>query len=117
MANINRHGSTWHDDKNGGFPARFRRIKMRVAAQDAAWFTAHPGEAHYVRPYVPGEFWPGIPPSGIEVIVLVAQMAPGLRTRQALAHVVRSPVDRIDVIDPSSGSVLFDVPMEGWSNA
>lgn len=111
MARFNDHGSTWLNS----FPSLFSRIKTRVSARDRAWFAAHPCENHYIRPYVPGEFWPALPPSGIEIVVLVSQFASGFRTRQPIEHRLRrSIVPRMDVVDPSSGAILRNVPMEGW---
>lgn len=113
MGSFNAYGTTWDDQPQGGFPARVRRIKERVAARDAQWFDQHPGHSHYVRPYIPGELWPGQPPNGVEVLVLVTHMAPGIRTRELIAQVVKRPCDRIDIVVPSSGRVLRGVPMEG----
>lgn len=101
-------------DTPGSASAICRRITARIVAQDRAWFAAHPGENRYVRPYVPGEFWPDHPPAGVDLVVLVTQLAPGIRTRRAVAHLTKRPDRRMTMIDPFSGSVLLNVPMEGW---
>ncbi len=113
MPSLNASGNSWDNEAHGGFPARFRRIKERVAARDRQWFAQHPGHSHYVRPYVPGELWPGQAPTGVDVLVLVTQREPGYRTRELIAHVQKRPCNRIDVVLPSSGRVLRGVPMEG----
>jgi hypothetical protein len=39
-------------------PQRFVRILDRVMRRDREWFLAHPDTDRYVRPYMPGEFYP-----------------------------------------------------------
>jgi hypothetical protein len=113
MVSFNMYRSTWQDGTQGNFPSQFRHIKELVAEQDRQWFAAHQGEARYVRLYVPGELWPGVPPAATDIVVLVTQVVPGMRTRAPLLHVVRRPGCRMTVIDPTSGSILRNVPMEG----
>lgn len=64
-------------------PAPYDMIIEAVNDRDRKWFEDNPGEQSYVRPYVPGEFWPA-DESGISA-VRVFLLGPGLRARQTLS--------------------------------
>ena len=63
-------------------PRRFRPLIERVRDRDRAYFEKHPGATEYLRPYVPGEFWPVAYPDATHV--LVTQIVPGFRTKTIL---------------------------------
>ena len=55
--------------RSKGRPERFERIVRAVSDRDREWFDAHPDADSYVRPYVPGEFWPNEADPDATVIV------------------------------------------------
>ena len=65
-------------------------IMEAVSHRDRQFFEGHPGETHYVRPYIPGEFPPAVvaragePMPAQDDWVLVTRVAPGSRTRRPL---------------------------------
>jgi len=61
-------------------PARFLKIIDGASEQDRLYFEQYPEEREYYRDYVPGEFWPETCPAN--TVVLVTQLAEGVRTRQ-----------------------------------
>ncbi len=71
-------------------PVQNRAIIEAVKDRDRQFFEGHPGETHYVRPYIPGEFPVALAARVGEALpaqddwVLVTQVAPGLRSRQPL---------------------------------
>ena len=113
MGTFKVNGTTTHGEAQGPVPRRFRRIRARVMARDRDWFTCHRGEDHYVRPYVPGELWPDQPPPALDVVMLVTQVSPGVRTRTPVVHLRKGPTPRMDVLDEIGELWLRDVPMEG----
>ena len=54
-------------------PRRFDRLIEAVCARDRQYLEQHPDEVAYVRPYVPGEFWPRVLPQ--DTVMLVARLA------------------------------------------
>ncbi len=93
-------------------PRRIRRLIERLDARDKAWFARHPGQPRFVRPVVAGELWPE--PHGPDTLVLVTQVSPGTRARQALDHLASGDGRTVDILDPSGHGVLFRaVPLVG----
>jgi hypothetical protein len=72
-------------------PVQNKAIIDAVKARDRQFFEGHPGETHYVRPYIPGEFPVALAARVGEALpsqddwVLVTQLVPGSRTRQPLS--------------------------------
>jgi hypothetical protein len=62
-------------------PAAIGRIIDEVCADDRRYFEARPDETERIRPYVDGELWPHFPPLGVYVMIVVQQVAPGVRAR------------------------------------
>lgn len=53
-------------------PEPFRSIVKRVNDRDRRFFVEHPGVTSYTRPYVEGEFGPGINPrAGLVLVTLI----------------------------------------------
>lgn len=51
-------------------PPEYAKIVDYVNDADAAFFEEHPNMKAYVRPYVPGEFYPWVPDHEIAVLVM-----------------------------------------------
>jgi hypothetical protein len=60
-------------------PRRYRRLIDKVMDRDRDYFERHPDDESYVRPHVPGEFWPLACPEATHVVVYL--YGPGVRLR------------------------------------
>lgn len=69
-------------------------IVEQVSEADRAYFEQHPGAVSYVRSFVPGEFGQERPLPG--AVVIVEQIAPGVRRRRAVVP----PVNEYRRIEP-----------------
>lgn len=90
-----------------------RRFRERVGTKDRQWFTAHSGQYSRVRAHVAGTLSPGARPAARDVGVLRSQIAPAMRLRTGVLPLVKSRARSMIVIEPSAGSALSDVVMEG----
>ena len=107
--------------KPNALPGRFAAIVERVNKRDREYFRDHPGEAAYLRPYVPGEYPPGaLAALGAEAPelgswVLVTTFASGIRSRRPIGRIVagRPSAGRMTVVSPE-GMLAEDVPVVGW---
>lgn len=95
-------------------PVQNRAIIEAVSNRDRQFFEGHPGETHYVRPYIPGEFpvalaarLGGALPAQDDW-VLVTQVAPGLRSRQPLgmSNLQEWNVDHIIIGRPEAHQII-----------
>jgi hypothetical protein len=63
-------------------PPNYDRLIAAVNDRDREYFAKHPKKKFYIRPYVPGELYPLMPPYCDQV--KVHNIAPGVRSRQPL---------------------------------
>jgi hypothetical protein len=92
-----------------------------VNDRDREFFTEHPRESAYLRPYVPGEYSPdsmaaiGMVPPKLGSWVLVRNVAPGIRTRRPLGHIASAgPVGGRMTIVSEDGVIASAVLVIGW---
>jgi hypothetical protein len=101
----------------------FATIYDRVCDRARAFFDDHPGERHYVRPFVPGEHDPetlkalGITSPAQDSWVLVHNIRPGFRLRQPIGQILAGgPINgRMTLVFPD-GTVLAGVLVAGWED-
>jgi len=89
------------------------RSENRGSSQDRNSCARRARQARYIPPYVPGELWPDQPSGDGDAVVLVTQVEPGFRLREAIAHAVKRPSRRMHILDEDGRILLRDVPMEG----
>ena len=74
---------------------------------------APPSVAIYRHPTLPDVPWPSQPPPALDVVILVTQLMPGVRTRTLVAHVYKGATPCMNIFDEAGGIWLWDVPMDG----
>lgn len=97
-------------------PPKHAAITEAVCERDRQFFEEHPGESHYLRPYVPGEFpievlsRMGAPMPKQDAWILVTQIVPGTRMRRDMPAMPDMPRgSRFRIFQSGSPE-----PIEAW---
>lgn len=71
-------------------PPEFAAIYDSVCAADREWFNQHPAVNSYIRPYVPGEFWPHRAADGsiveVTLLTVITETGGQFRQRKVIHH-------------------------------